>query len=152
MPMLKIGASHYDGKVTPIYIMQGNATRDAEDKPVNGKDHAVVGIAATEDAQGDTVYVNLNGWRNMRDTVISVQKGDSVLAVGRLKKREYNGRDYYDLDADFVCKNGAGFGEAVRYDGPPPSFGELPGLDDAPPVGADGFAEVSEEGDGELPF
>ena len=23
MPMLKIGASHYDGKVTPIYIMQG---------------------------------------------------------------------------------------------------------------------------------
>lgn len=153
MPLFKIGASLYNGKTTPIYLMQGNTTRDAEDKPVNGKDHAVVGVAASEDSAGHAIYVNLNGWRQQYETVLSIRKGDSILAVGRLKKREYNGKDYYDLDADFVCKSGAGFGEApVSVYGPPDGdMGELPDIDVGGAVQTeDGFAEI--EKDGELPF
>ena len=151
MPLLKIGTSTYDDKTTPVYLMQGNTTRDAEDKPVNGKDHAVVGVAASEDAAGNTIYVNLNGWRKEYDAVRAIRKGDSILAVGRLKKREYNGKSYYDLDADFVCKSGTGLcDDGVTYSAPLPEVGDLPGFDDAPAVGADGFAEVEE--DGELPF
>ena len=152
MPMLKIGVSTYNDTPSPVYLMQGNATRDAEDKPVNGKDHAVVGIAAAEDKNGNTVYVNLNGWRQLCHAVRGIRKGDSILAVGKLKKREYNGRDYYALDADFVCKSGAGLG-ASEIGG----MGELP--DFTPATGGvsvsaedfnDGFTEIAD--DGELPF
>jgi|GEM_PF-1237514 len=144
MPMIKVGASTYNDAATPIYLMQGNATRDAEDKPVKNMAHAVVGIAAAEDKNGDTVYVNLNGWRQNYAAVRNIRKGDSILAVGRFKKREYNGKDYYDLDADFVCKCGAGL---TGGDG----MGELPDFGDSAPSGdPSGFAEIEE--DGELPF
>ncbi|MBQ9458304.1 MAG: hypothetical protein IJU66_00040 [Oscillospiraceae bacterium] len=148
MPMLKIGVSTYNDKKTPVYLAQGNATRDAENKPVNGKDHAVVGIAAAEDARGNTIYVNLNGWRNQFGEVMGVRKGDSVLVIGRFKKREYNGKDYYDLDVDFICKTGAGIGDAVTYSAPPPDMGDLPDFGGGAPAGD--FSEIEE--DGELPF
>ena len=144
MPMVKVGTSTYNGTSTPVYLMQGNAVRDAEDKPVNGKDHAVVGIAALEDKDGKTVFVTLNGWRQNYAAVRNIRKGDSILAVGRFKKREYNGKDYFDLDADFVCKSGAGLigGDGV---GDLPDFDSGGGNDDP-----SGFAEIEE--DGELPF
>lgn len=144
MPLLKIGSSTYNDKTTPVYLMQGNATRDAENKPVNGKDHAVVGVAAAEDKQGNTVFVSLNGWGKLARYVRSIERGDNILAVGRLKTREYQGRAYYDLDADFLCKNGAGFTCSAET----PPMGELPEFGGGDPAG--GFAEIEE--DGELPF
>lgn len=138
MPLFKIGQTVYNGKPQSVYLMQGSATRDAEDKPVNGRDHAVVGVAAAQDSAGNTVYVNLNGWRGSYPHVLAVRKGDSILAVGTLKQREYNGRTYYDLDADFVAKSGAGFSDAGFGGG---------GGDGAP---APEFYE--EEDDGQLPF
>lgn len=142
MPMIKIGQQTVNDTVYPLYLLQGNATRDAESKPVNGKEHTVVGIAASENKEGKTVFVNLNGWRKTAAAVGTVRKGDSVLAVGALKSRDYNGQTYYDLDADFVVKSGAGCSSAGGdYYG-----AGLPG--DMP----DNFAELPEEGDGELPF
>jgi len=148
MPMLKIGTSVYNDKATPVYLMQGNATKDAESKPINEKHHAVVGIAAAEDAQGNTIYVSLNGWGKMADLVLPIQKGDGVLAIGRLKEREYQGKKYYDLDASFVCMNGAGIAAAVTYSAPPPDMGDLPDFGGGAPAGD--FSEIEE--DGELPF
>lgn len=144
MALIKIGKTSYNGTEQPVYLMTGGATRDAEDKPVNGKDHCVVGIAAAEDAQGKTIYVNLNGWRGAAAFVRAIQKGDSILAVGALKSRDYNGNTYWDLDADFVAKSGAGlspFGEADFGGAPLPDFG---GAADG------GFEEIPD--DGELPF
>ena len=160
MPMVKIGQDTYNDVTTPIYLMQGMATRDAEDKPVNDTDHAVVGIAAAEDKDGNTVYVNLNGWRDNYGIVRRICKRDSVLAIGKLTTREINGRVYYDLNADFVALNGAGFLGSVSADEPPKfkpagrpvgvsaeDFDD--GLGDLPD--AEGFTELNDDG-GELPF
>lgn len=149
MPMIKVGTSSYGDTVSPVYMMQGNATRDAEYKPVNGKDHAVVGIAASEDSNGKTVFVSLNGWRGHCRDVMAIQKGDSILAFGRLKVREWNNQKYYDLDADFVVKSGV-----MNLDAPPVDLpDDLPAFTPAAEgvtVSGPGFAEL--EDDGELPF
>ena len=150
MPMVKIGQDTYNDVTTPVYLMQGMATRDAEDKPVNDVAHAVVGIAAAEDKDGNTVYVNLNGWRDNYGIVRRICKRDSVLAIGKLTTHEHNGRTYYDLNADFVALNGAGFVGSVGADEPPKFKPAGRPVD----VGADdfdgGFSEIAD--DGELPF
>ena len=103
MPMIKIGKTYYNDEERPIYLIQGNATRDGEDAPVKGKDHGKVSLAAAQTQGGDTIFVTVNGWRSRAGEVASIRKMDSVLAIGVLKKREYEGRYYYDLDADFVA-------------------------------------------------
>lgn len=144
MALIKIGKTSYNGAEQPIYLMTGGATRDAEDKPINGKDHCVVGIAASEDAQGKTVYVNLNGWRSAAPFVRAIQKGDSILAVGALKSREHNGNTYWDLDADFVAKSGAGLSTFSDVDFGGASLPDFGGAEN------NGFEEIPD--DGELPF
>ena len=147
MAMVKVGTDSYNGKETPVYLVCGNATRDAESKMAGDKKLSTVGIAAAKKKNGETVYININGWRGLYREVLCVKKGDSILAVGRLKDREYNGKTYYDLDADFVCKSGAGLVGAVSASAS--AAGET-GQEDAH-GDDDGFAEI-EEGDGELPF
>ena len=92
----------------------------------------------TEDNK--TVFVTVNGWRNRAAEVASIQKMDSVLVIGVLKKREYNGNFYYDMDADFVATSGSRIGHsstAQSYSSP-----ALPEQE---------FAELDDD-DGELPF
>lgn len=142
----KIGKNNYKGQTYDIYMITGNPARDAEDKPVNGKNHAVVSMAVQENSDGTTMWVNLNGWRNSYLPVVSIRKGDSVMAIGQLKKREYNGKDYYDLDADFVAVSGTAAAQASNRSDLMNRMGAGFG------GGSDtGFAEIGEE-DGELPF
>lgn len=142
MPMIKIGTSHYNGKESPIYLLQGNATRDGEWAPVNGKDHGKVSVAAAQDGTGDTVFVTVNGWREKAADVADVRKMDSVLAIGTLKVRDYNGKKYYDLDADFICLSGVS-GSAIDRGS---NATEYPAASAAPQ-----FSEMPDEA-GELPF
>lgn len=142
MPMVKIGTSHYNGKESPVYLLQGNATRDGEWAPVNGKDHGKVSVAAAQDATGDTVFVTINGWRDKAADVADVRKMDSVLAIGTLKIRDYNGKQYYDLDADFICLSGTSGSSIDRGSNAP----EYPPASSAPQ-----FSEMPDEA-GELPF
>ena len=135
MALIKIDTTTFNNAEVPVYLASGTATRDAEDKPVNGKEHSVVGIAATKDSSGNTVYINLNGWRDSAPLVRAICKGDNILAIGALKKRVYNERDYYDLDVNFVAKSGAGLtSSGVDFGG----CAEL------------GFEEIPDTG--ELPF
>lgn len=129
----KIGKNHYKGQAFDVYLLTGNAGRDAETKPINGKPHSVFSVAAQENQDSTTLWVNVNGWRNMYGPVAAVRKGDSVLAVGQLKKREYNGKTYYDLDAEYLSVAGS-------------SGGAIP-VSDAPTE----FAPIDEE-DCDLPF
>jgi len=136
----KIGTNCHKGQTFAVYLATGNAGRDAEDKPVNGKAHAVFSLPVKENPDGTTMWVNVNGWRSMYASVAAVRKGDSVLVIGQLKKREYNGKDYYDLDADFCAVSGGSV-----FGGSPAA--NLSALTDR----MDTFAEIGEE-DGELPF
>ena len=149
MALIKIGSDYYKGKETPVYLVSGTATRDAEGKNAGDKKLSTVGIAASKKKNEETVYINVNGWRARYRDVLAIRKLDSILAIGTLKEREYNGKKYYDLDADFVCKSGAGLSAvaASAEESAPPEY-----CPDEPPVGTggDGFAELEE--DGELPF
>lgn len=145
MSLTKLGTKYYQGQERPVYLLCGNATRSAEDRPVNGNNHAQVGIAAVERKDGTTTFINLNGWRGNYRDVLSIRKGDCILAVGELKEREYNGKKYYDLDADFVARSGAGLTGFVPED----STGFTPAAEGVT-VSGPGFAEL--EDDGELPF
>lgn len=136
MAMIKIGERSYNGRTSAVYLLQGTAVRDAENKPVRGAAHAAVSVAAVEKEEG-TTYVTLNGWRSRADDVTAIRKQDSVLAIGALKTREYEGRTYYDLDADFVVRSGAGLG----------------GGEDYMPPSTDRYDEILPDDDpGELPF
>lgn len=142
MALVKLGQTYYEGQARPIYLLQGNAVRDGEDAPVKGKDHAKVSVAAATTQDGDTIFVNVNGWRFRAADVAAIRKMDSVLAIGVLKKREYNGNFYYDLDADFITTSGSGGGSSRKSDGG--SFG-------SPDLPEQEFTEMPDD-DGELPF
>lgn len=146
MPLIKIGRSYYNGEERPIYLLQGAAVRDAEDAPLNGKPHAKVSVAAVSNPDESTTFVTVNGWRERAEQVASILKMDSVLAVGPLKKREYNGREYYDLDADFVVISGARLANSGAGSGPPPSTKAHTG------PGSFAFAELDDVDNGDLPF
>ena len=137
MPMIKIGKTYYNDEERPIYLIQGNAVRDGEDAPVKGKDHGKVSLAAAQTQSGDTIFVTVNGWRSRAGEVAAIRKMDSVLAIGALKKREYEGRYYYDLDADFVAVSGTGGGRHGSVSMAAPELVELEELVDE---------------DGQLPF
>ena len=123
-----------------MYLLQGNATSDGEWAPVNGKDHGKVSVAAAQAGDGSTVFVTLNGWRGKARDVAAVLKMDSVLAIGTLKIRDYNGRQYYDLDVDFLCVSGISPDAAVPA-----------GARTGNPVGVQ-FTELSDDEPGQLPF
>lgn len=142
MPMLKIGARYYNGNTQYIYLIQGNAVRDGEDAPIKGKEHAKVSVAAAQQPDESTIFVTVNGWRDRAAEVAAISKMDSVLAIGALKKREYNGNSYYDLDADFIITSGG-----VIASGTPSAV-----LSYASPADLPDFAELPDDTEGELPF
>ena len=144
MPMIKIGKTYYNDEERPIYLIQGNATRDGEDAPVKGRDHAKVSVAAAQSPDGSSIFVTVNGWRGRAGDVAAVRKQDSVLAIGVLKKREYEGRYYYDLDADFITVSGVG----GPYRRGAPQAGGVP-FDQGDPL--EGMEELTDS-DGVLPF
>ncbi len=61
--------------------------------------------ASTKGADGkwQSTFVGVNLWQGMDRRDGMYQKGDMVTVTAReLKSREYNGRTYYDLDADCI--------------------------------------------------
>lgn len=135
----KVGTNHFRGQTYDVYMLSGTAGRDAENKPVNGKDHATVSVACVEQQDGTTMWVSVNGWRELASAVLGARKGSAVFAIGQLKPREYNGKTYYDLDAEFVSVCGVSGGAAQKFTA----------LESR--IQAAGFADIAEE-DGELPF
>lgn len=140
MPLTKLATAYYNDTEQNIYLLQGNAVRDAEWAPVNDKPHAKVSVAAQSRSDGTTTFITVNGWRGRAAQVAAVRKMDSVLAVGVLKEREYKGNLYYDLDADFIAISGAGLGGGAHQ----PAPGRA-----SPPLPAEADTEID---DGELPF
>lgn len=93
-----------DGSV----IVAGTCGRDGECKLIGEKQtpKATVSVAVgkREDANGEktTVWANVVAWRGLADVLAGARKGDAILAIGRVSTREYNGKTYSNLNADFV--------------------------------------------------
>ena len=110
MALYQIGNTYVNGEAKPIYLLCGNAVRNAEINDINGKTLGKVSVAAQSNPDGSTLFVTVNAWRGKSKALAAVSKMDTVFAIGVLKQREYNGKEYYDLDADFISVNATGGG------------------------------------------
>ena len=79
----------------------------------------------------------VKGWGHLARQLSVMVKGDRVIAAGRLESREYNGKTYTDLIADYVW--------------PTEKESHFPIQSGGVNVSAADFAEIGEE-DGKLPF
>lgn len=132
----KIGTDSFNGQAYDVYMLVGNATSDAtEFKSKAGKAFCTVSVAAKKNPDSTTMYVTIKGFRGLSATVGSIKKGEAIMAVGKLDKREYNGKTYWDMPADFVATAGSGAMTTMSFK----------------PVANNGFTELP-EADEELPF
>ena len=101
-------------------LVIGNVTKDAEYKLVGEKQSAMCrfGIAADKDKDDQTVFVNVVAWRRWAEVTAGLRKGDSVLVAGHIESREYEGKKYYDLVADFVIPGTRPDGQRQEADKP----------------------------------
>lgn len=135
MAMVKLGKTYINGEEKQIYLLQGIAGKDAELKQAGRALLGKVSVAVLNNADESTMWVTVNGWRDRANDVGAIQKGDSVMAIGTLNTREYNGKSLLDIDADFVSMSGTRFGmpmaqaggsyEAKNYDDPTAGLDEL---------------------------
>lgn len=136
-----IGRDFFKGQEYTIYIVCARAAKDGElHRFDSGKTKGSVSVKAKEAADGTAMWVDISAWDESASIPASAKKGDGILAVGQLHGRKYNGKKYYDLNADYigVAGNAAGSVFAPHSTVPQQS---MPG----------NFEEVAEE-DGELPF
>jgi single-strand DNA-binding protein len=114
----------------------GNATRDAEVKTFGQNQVVKFSLASNKKTkEGDsTTFVNCS-WFGNRAIKFSqyITKGGKFLAVGELTQREYNGKQYLELDVTNVEFAGSKRG-ASSNDSAPSGSGNYPapggGLDD----------------------
>lgn len=121
----------------------GGCARDAELQIVGEKSNRLckVGLAVGKrpDPEGGekpaTVWCNVVAWHGLASILSAARKGDPVLVIGHLESRDYEGKTYTDLVAEFVSV-GSVFAAS-----------DLP---NAPAVPQGHFSE--EQADDELPF
>lgn len=134
------GITEYDkqGSEVQTGMVFGRATKDAEHRRTNsGKDITTVSVKAYGRKDGTAAFLDIKCWGSLASSADGVMKGDPVMAAGRLSSREYNGKTYLDLTADFFLSTAAA------------QAGNLQALSGR--MQESGFAPIAEE-DGELPF
>lgn len=134
------GITEYDrqGNEVKTGMVFGRATKDADHRRTNsGKDITTVSVKAYDRKDGTAVFLDIKCWGSLASVADGVMKGDPVMAAGRLSSREYNGKTYLDLTADFFLPSAAA------------QAGNLQALSGR--MQESGFAPISEE-DGNLPF
>lgn len=127
-------------KIGDMVIIAGTATKDAELKLVGSKNtpQCRFGLAVGKDKQDKTIFANCVAWRNLAQYAAdNICKGDNVCVIGRLESREYNGKTYTDVVADWI--NVVGASSEATTAAPPQPFKSA-------------FEESVLDADGELPF
>lgn len=120
-------------------LLSGRVARDGELLHTqSGKRVGSASVPAYERQDGTTVWLTVKGWGHWADVVASARKGDSLFAVGRIDSREYNGKTYNDLVADYAFVSRTSAAQTST-----PQTGVN--------VSAADFAEIDGE-DGNLPF
>lgn len=143
----KIGHDFYNGQKKDLYLLVGTACRDAEVRLIGDGEKRVckVSVAAGKRQNTETVFVTLNAWNKNASWLSNVHKSDRCLAVGSIKTSEYNGKNYQDMDVEFVSVCAAP-GDLQRLAQAAAAVPSPP-----PNVTAEDWAELEDE-DEELPF
>ena len=84
----------------------GYAAQDAELKQAGGADlcnfSLVIGKDESKEQGKQNVYCNCAAWRKAAEYASNIKKWDTVLALGHINKREYNGKEYTTLECEFI--------------------------------------------------
>lgn len=127
-----------DGEEVKTGLVVARATNDGDIRVTgSGKEVGNISVRAYGRKDGTAAFLTVKGWGKLARQISAMVKGDRVVAAGRLESREYNGKTYVDLVADYVWDTGGS---------KPANFPIQGGVD----VSASDFAEIPE--DGELPF
>lgn len=133
-----------DGSV----MVSGNCAKDPDFRTVGEKNSrkCTVGLAVGKRKNPDdpaatvTIWCNVVAWHDLASLLASARKGDSVFVIGKIKSREYEGKTYTDLEAEFLSV--ASVHAAIQN----PAYSSPAGE-----TQKDQFGELSDD-DGELPF
>lgn len=83
-------------------IVAGTATRDAESKfTQSGKAVTKFGVYIGKE-NGESKYANVVCWDNLAVYAAPIAKDCNVIVAGRITQREYNGKTYTDIVADWI--------------------------------------------------
>lgn len=135
-----------DGSV----MVCGGCSKDAQLEYVgqDNKRRCRVGLAVGKrpvqgEEKPESIWCNVVAWHKVAQVLSAARKGDSVLAIGRLQSREYQGKTYTDLVAEYIsiCSPTAPSG---GYSAPIDGYHAQPDPDSE-------FSEFT-TGDGNLPF
>lgn len=135
-------------KIGDSVLVVGKAIKDAEYKRVGSKDSPVTSFSLNVGKRKDTttIFVNCKAWYALAEHSFNISKGDTVIVIGHTEEREYNGKTYVDLiaewlnvvsDGDLVntAPNGKPMHSAIQTDN-----------------SQNGMFTELDEGDGDLPF
>ena len=84
-------------------IISGYVVGDEKHKEYSGKSYVEFGISMGKDeTTGENLpIINISVWERQ---IPEIKKGDRVLATGKLRATEKDGKIYYSLSADFCIK------------------------------------------------
>lgn len=91
-----------------VYMAIGPCTKEPVLRYVGEKNVAMstCSMAAGKNQDTTTRFVNLKGWRKIAEQMVSLQKGDSIMAIGQMEYNEYNGKTYENLVCEWIGING----------------------------------------------
>ncbi|MBR4856563.1 MAG: single-stranded DNA-binding protein [Bacteroidaceae bacterium] len=131
-------------------IVWGEVSRDAQLVSTKSGGYFVkFGICAGSDKNGEKKYIDCKSFlKGIVGYAKDFQRGDPILAVGRMESREYDGKTYWDLNLGFCIS------PCVVPDMGEAAAALAQTAKAAGEAAADGpqFAEVDDDEDGELPF
>lgn len=91
-------------KLGDSVLVVGKCTGDAEYKRVGQKDSPIASFSLIVGKRQDTtpIFANCKAWYRLAEYAKHIRKGDHVIAIGHLESREYNGKTYTDLVAEWI--------------------------------------------------
>ena len=91
-------------KLGDSVLVVGKAVKDAEYKLVGAKESPICSFGLNVGKRQDTttIFVNCKAWYGMAEYAKNICKGDTVIVIGHTESREYNGKTYTDLTAEWL--------------------------------------------------
>lgn len=131
-------------------LIWGEVSRDAQIVSTkNGGFFVKFSVCAGADKNGEKKYIDCKSFlKGVASYAKDLQRGDPILAVGRMESREYEGKTYWDLNLGFCIspsvvpdmgETAAALAQTAKAAGEPTADGPQ-------------FAEVEDDDEGELPF
>jgi len=92
------------GNIGDAVIVAGKAIKDAEYKVVGDKGSPICSFSLNVGKRKDTttIFVNCKAWYALAKYSQDIRKGDTVIVIGHTESREYNGKTYTDLTAEWM--------------------------------------------------